>query len=642
MQTAGGGGQALPCGIDLGNHSSKVGCLSRTGTQVIPNALSNRETPTLLSSGGGRRLAGEGALNQRTSNPAGTVWNIRALLGRRCSATEAPPPGGLPAGLQLGDYAAWQAFQLAPTAESGLAVQLESGALPLEGVAAACLGDCMATARLAASQGLVGEGVPLVALAAPAWGYTASQRAALVSAAAIAGIELAGVLSEPAAASLFYATERLPALLRELGGSDAEPQADETGIEEGDDDEVIILDDDDEGDGPEAGAEAEVEAPGAVTAATVLFVDIGHGGTSASIVRFDGEARTVRVLDVAGAEVGGRDIDVLLAERFVQIAEAAQPGLSLGPEAAVGGGDAARVARARARILTATDECKKVLSANDSDTTTLEELAEGLDVRCDTTREELEESITSSGLLAAILKPVEDVLLRSVAADESIDAVELFGGTARVPLISTGVSALATELMGAAIIRRSLNGSEAVARGCALYAAMALPTFNDQRRIRVTDTSPYDMALVLSAPPPPAAAAKGEAAKLIDPKAVPPPAQEGAVDKPVLTVPRGAALPTPIGGTPSARLRLSDLLEGRASAQLLYTNQDQLPPSVAEGTAATPVVAFTLEVADRDALSQEPAASEGQETAQVRAQPCTVLHPCPIQPDARDTGGTRC
>ena len=105
MQTSGGGGQALPCGIDLGNHSSKVGCLSRTGTQVIPNALSNRETPTLLSSGGGRRLAGEGALNQRTSNPAGTVWNIRALLGRRCSSTKAPPPGGLPAGLQLGDYA---------------------------------------------------------------------------------------------------------------------------------------------------------------------------------------------------------------------------------------------------------------------------------------------------------------------------------------------------------------------------------------------------------------------------------------------------------------------------------------------------------------------------------------------------------
>ena len=134
------------------------------------------------------------------------------------------------------------------------------------------------------------------------------------------------------------------------------------------------------------------------------------------------------------------------------------------------------------------------------------------------------------------------------------------------------------------------------------------------------DTSPYDMALVLSAPRPPAAAAKGEAAKLIDPKAVPAPAQEGAVEKPVLTVARGAALPTPIGGTPSARLRLSDLLEGRASAQLLYTNQDQLPPSVAEGAAATPLVAFTLEVADRDALSQEPAAQEeGQETKQVSA-----------------------
>eukprot|EP01043_Picozoa_sp_COSAG02_P077672 COSAG02_NODE_17117_length_1027_cov_1.029095_1_plen_126_part_00 len=91
---------------------------------------------------------------------------------------------------------------------------------------------------------------------------------------------------------------------------------------------------------------------------------------------FDNKARSIQVLDTAGAEVGGREIDVLLAERFREIAEATQPGLVLEPNIAD-----RRVLRARQRIFSATDESKKVLSANDTDTAMLEELAEGLDVR---------------------------------------------------------------------------------------------------------------------------------------------------------------------------------------------------------------------------------------------------------------------
>eukprot|EP01043_Picozoa_sp_COSAG02_P098101 COSAG02_NODE_34271_length_486_cov_1.338501_1_plen_119_part_10 len=119
-----------------------------------------------------------------------------------------------------------------------------------------------------------------------------------------------------------------------------------------------------------------------------------------------------------------------------------------------------------------------------------------------------------------------------------------------MPLISARVLALAQKYMDTPIIRRSLNGSEAIARGCALYAAMALPTFNDARRIQLTDTTPYDskclkemrqlehvlcaafllahetvdtcchmaVSVVLTAPPAPAAALKGEASKLLSPE----------------------------------------------------------------------------------------------------------------------------
>jgi hypothetical protein len=36
-----------------------------------------------------------------------------------------------------------------------------------------------------------------------------------------------------------------------------------------------------------------------VTEATVLLVDVGHGGTTASLLAFDAASRSVAVLDVA-------------------------------------------------------------------------------------------------------------------------------------------------------------------------------------------------------------------------------------------------------------------------------------------------------------------------------------------------------
>lgn len=284
MQTE--SGTMLPIGIDLGNFSCKVASLGRTGTQVLPNALSNRETPTLVSLGGGRRLVGEAATTQRTSNVAGTLWNIRALLGRVCATTGDSTDRVLSNCEQ--PYLAWQGFQLVPTADGGLATLVEGEILPLESIAAACLGDCIATVNLAAAQGLVRAGEPLVTLAAPAWGFTASKLTALANAATIAELSVTEVLSEAAAAGLFYATERLDGLLRDLSGG-GQATDDSVGMREVDadtesNDEVIILDDEEE-DGP---ADSASDSPAAVperdvilTTATVVFVDVGHGGTSA-------------------------------------------------------------------------------------------------------------------------------------------------------------------------------------------------------------------------------------------------------------------------------------------------------------------------------------------------------------------------
>eukprot|EP01050_Picozoa_sp_SAG11_P028611 SAG11_NODE_7718_length_1105_cov_1.210736_1_plen_84_part_00 len=58
-------------GLDLGNFSYVVGATGRRdGTLVLPNRISNRETPALVGFDGhdGRRVVGEAAATQQQSN----------------------------------------------------------------------------------------------------------------------------------------------------------------------------------------------------------------------------------------------------------------------------------------------------------------------------------------------------------------------------------------------------------------------------------------------------------------------------------------------------------------------------------------------------------------------------------------------
>ena len=147
-----------------------------------------------------------------------------------------------------------------------------------------------------------------------------------------------GTCGEPTATALFYSSERLPALLADLGRSPgggsrssgspppppppgAEEDVDDLvaaqrattaaadGEDEADSDEVIIVEDDDEG--ASGSAEKDEDAAAAAAAAegcaTVLFVDIGHAGTTAAVFSFDasGDDRGIVPVAVASTEAGG-------------------------------------------------------------------------------------------------------------------------------------------------------------------------------------------------------------------------------------------------------------------------------------------------------------------------------------------------
>ena len=571
-------------GIDVGNYSAAVATVGRGGTHILSNSLSNHQTPSLVVLGDSRRYVGEEAASQRLRHVEHTASNCRSLLGMQAHCDGDGSSDG------------WQQARLCGTATGGIAFRQPGGNVPVEAAVAACLADCMTTASAAGS-----SSNHLVVLAAPAWA-PAAHRLALDNAATVAGLNLVDVLSEVGACALFYATERLAGLLADEQQAQTLDSSDELlGVELGPSDEVVLDEEDYEG-GEEEEEHMRVPADnseddGAPSAgATVLFVDVGHGGTTASLVCFSG-LRTIEVLDVRSVPVGGRELDALLADHFVEAARAGSPSVNLSFAAAA---HSPSVRKTRQRLLLAAEQTKKVLSTNESDTQLLEEIAEGVDMRCDVSRTEFEEAMQQAEVLQRILAPITAVLEAATAGETTsqprLSAVELFGGTARVPAIERAVLTLVGDL---APVRRSLNGVDGVARGCALRAAMALPSFNRSRALQLVDASPWaGISLVLCAPQPPSAAAKGEASKLLHKKSPPtvaaasdggqstilPDAPERplqpsdtssssrVVVKPVLKIERAGKLPSPAAMAASARLSVADVLAGLVTLELRIDN----------------------------------------------------------------------
>jgi molecular chaperone DnaK (HSP70) len=73
-----------PCiGIDLGTTYSCVGVWRNNRVDICPNEQGNRITPSYVAFlKDGTRLVGDAAKNQAPQNPAGTVFDVKRLIGR--------------------------------------------------------------------------------------------------------------------------------------------------------------------------------------------------------------------------------------------------------------------------------------------------------------------------------------------------------------------------------------------------------------------------------------------------------------------------------------------------------------------------------------------------------------------------------
>jgi len=178
-------------GIDLGTTNSCVAVMDGKDARVIENAEGARTTPSMVAfSDDGERLVGQPAKRQAVTNPEGTLFAVKRLIGRRYE-----------------DKAVTKDKELVPykivRADNGDAwVEADGEKYSPSQISAMVLQKMKETA-----ESYLGEKVEKAVITVPAY-FNDAQRQATKDAGKIAGLEVLRIINEPTAAALAYGLDK--------------------------------------------------------------------------------------------------------------------------------------------------------------------------------------------------------------------------------------------------------------------------------------------------------------------------------------------------------------------------------------------------------------------------------------------------
>ncbi|KAI0032708.1 heat shock protein 70 [Vararia minispora EC-137] len=190
----------------------------------------------------------------------------------------------------------------------------------------------------------------------------------------------------------------------------------------------------------------------------VVFIDMGHSSLSVAVAAFSKGQLTIKAT-AYDPHLGGRDIDYALVQYF---AEEFKGKYKI---------DVLSNPKATFRLYASAERLKKILSANTEAPLSVESIMNDIDASSKLGREDYEQLI--SGVLDRIPLPLQQALQDSGLSLEQIDAVELVGGSTRIPAVRAKIQSV---FVGKAL-STTLNQDEACARGATFTCATLSPVF---------------------------------------------------------------------------------------------------------------------------------------------------------------------
>ncbi len=191
-------------GIDLGTTNSCVSVMDGKNPKVIENAEGARTTPSMVAfTEDGERLVGQPAKRQAVTNPEGTLFAVKRLMGRRSNDPLVEKDKKMvPYEIVKGDNGdAWVSVRGKKHSPSQISAMI--------------LQKMKETA-----EAYLGEDVTQAVITVPAY-FNDAQRQATKDAGKIAGLEVLRIINEPTAAALAYGLDKKAAgtiAVYDLGG----------------------------------------------------------------------------------------------------------------------------------------------------------------------------------------------------------------------------------------------------------------------------------------------------------------------------------------------------------------------------------------------------------------------------------------
>lgn len=221
----------------------------------------------------------------------------------------------------------------------------------------------------------------------------------------------------------------------------------------------------------------------------VLFVDLGYSSYQVSVVEYVLGKLVVKAT-AFDRNLGGRNFDMAIAEFVAAEFRAKFPGE-----------DPMTAPKAKMKLLDACEKAKKTLSPQGVNEANLyiECLLNDRDFSVRLTREKFEELVAS--LLDRISSPIEQVLSESQTDRKDLQSVEIVGGGSRVASVKRKLAAtLGLDVSAPNCgLSTTMNADEAIAKGCAMQAAMLSPRFKVKEYV-IVEAAPFAIRLTWDSP----------------------------------------------------------------------------------------------------------------------------------------------
>ena len=180
-------------GIDLGTTYSCVGVYKNGRVEIIANDQGNRITPSYVAFTNDERLIGDAAKNQATTNPYGTVYDVKRLIGRKFADKEVQRDAKM---------VSYEIVDNGGKPYVSVDVKGTRKSFSPEEISAMILDKMKITA-----ESFLGKTVNHAVVTVPAY-FNDAQRQATKDAGVIAGLSVERIINEPTAAAIAYGLDQ--------------------------------------------------------------------------------------------------------------------------------------------------------------------------------------------------------------------------------------------------------------------------------------------------------------------------------------------------------------------------------------------------------------------------------------------------